>query len=58
MYKLLNKFLQLEIQHLTEPPADTSTERLFNYIKSIEEGGIRKQQISFTLFARNTNQKQ
>jgi hypothetical protein len=38
MIRLLNKFLQLKVEQLTKPPADTSVERLFNCIKSIEEG--------------------
>lgn len=36
--KLSSDFLQLKMKKLTEPPADTSAERLFNCIKSIEEG--------------------
>lgn len=38
MIKLLNKLLQLKINQLTQPPTDTSVERLFNCIKSIEAG--------------------
>ena len=38
MYRLINKLLQLKVDHLTKPPPDTSVERLFNCIKAIKEG--------------------
>ncbi len=38
MYKLLKKLLQLKVERLTAPPTDTSVDRLFSCIKSIEEG--------------------
>lgn len=41
MYNLLNRLLQLNVQRHSVPPVDTSVERLFNCIKSIEKGSSK-----------------
>src|SRR5690349_5872891 len=41
LFVLLTEFLQLKVTKMHEPPADTSADRLFNCIKSLENGSNR-----------------